>query len=180
MKVPRDLEAMWKMSKGDPAVSDAAALEFDAAGLIWVAPPRHHGYDATPRNSVTFAHTGGDGVHYGWLDLPGGEPDSAPIVMTIPCAMDANQNIVVGESLRDFLHLGCRYGYFALEQLAYDWDGTVEELEKKRVDPDALPEKLAKLNQLTKHFALSPWSNPRDRLIELRDRFAHLIVVGTH
>ena len=170
---------MWQLSNGDPAVSDAAALAFDHAGLIWIAPPRHYGYDVTPRNSVTFATTGGDGVHYGWLDLPKCEPDSAPIVMTVPCAMDT-QNIVVGENLRDFLHLGCRYGYFALEQLAYDWDGTVQELERKRVDPDAWPEKRAKLEQLTKHFALAPWPTPGERLTELQRRFAHLISFGTH
>lgn len=178
MGMPRDLRALWELSNGDPTVSDTATHAFDDAGLIWIAPVRNFGSDVTPLNCVTFAATGGDSVHYSWLELPGRDADSAPIVMTVPCAGDGRQNIVVGESLRDFLNLGCRYGYFALEQLAYDWHGTIKELEKKSIDPDAWPDKIARLEQLTTHFALEPWERPGEKLTQLQRQYGHFAIVG--
>jgi|GEM_PF-3044639 len=175
LEVPPELIALWKLTGGDPTTSDAAVLAFEDAGLILVTPPKRYGYPSTPLNSVTFAHTGGDGVHYGWLAIDGIKASDSPIVMTVPMAADEQQNIVVGSSFLDFLHLGCRDGYFALDQLAYDWDGTVRELELGTVVPDAWPEKRRQLNLLSAHFDLSPWANPGSRLRGLQERLARLL-----
>ncbi len=45
---------------------------------------RNFGYWCTPSNSITFATTGGDGVHYGLLDIGSGFNDESPVVMTVP------------------------------------------------------------------------------------------------
>lgn len=169
--VPSLLRELWKLTGGDPATSTRAAAAFDDAGLILIAPPRWYGYDSTPTNATTFATTGGDGVHYSWLTFGDANAETAPIVMTVPMAAEEHTNIIVGENLRDFLNLGCRYGYFPLEQLAYDWGATVRELEMQRVAPDAWPEKRKKLKVLTDALGLAPWPNPRQRLSELQDKY---------
>ena len=78
---------------------------------------------------------------------------------------------MVGETLREFLALGCRSGYLVLEQMAYDYDWIVEELERRAFAPDDWPEKREDLETLSRHFKLEPWSGPRNRLEELMGRF---------
>jgi hypothetical protein len=170
VEVPSLLRELWKLTGGDPLSSTRAAAAFDDAGLILIAPPRWYGYESTPTNATSFATTGGDGVHYSWLTFGEVDAETAPIVMTVPMAAEEHTNIIVGENLRDFLNLGCRYGYFPLEQLAYNWDATVRELEMQRVAPDAWPEKRGKLKVLTDALGLAPWPNPRQRLRELQDK----------
>ena len=77
----------------------------------------------TPINTLTFACTGGDDVHFGMLSREGHFDDASPIVMTVPMADDNPEeaNFVVGETLREFLSLGCVHGFFAIEKLAYSW-----------------------------------------------------------
>ena len=170
-QVPSLLRDLWKLTDGDPASSSRAAAAFEDAGLILIAPPRWYGYESTPANATSFATTGGDGVHYSWLTFDGVDAERAPIVMTVPMASEERTNIIVGENLREFLNLGCRYGYFPLEQLAYDWDETIRELERQRVAPNAWPEKRRKLNMLTEALGLVPWPSPRQRLRALQDEF---------
>jgi hypothetical protein len=94
-----------------------SALE--GIGLLFASPPARASYDATPGNAVTFAHTGGDGVHFSFV-LRTGEPiASAPVVMTVPMRFD-RENLIVGADFRDFLALGMRFGFFCLEQVTYD------------------------------------------------------------
>lgn len=49
-------------------------------------------------------------------------PGAAPVVMTVAMQADA-PNHVLGASLREFLALDCRTGYYHLERLAYPWGG---------------------------------------------------------
>jgi hypothetical protein len=91
------------------------------AGLFLLDPPRRAYYDVTPRDSVTFAYTGGDGVHFGVLcapEAPDADPDDGPVVMTVP--MGRAKRIVLAGSVGEFLSLGASDGWFGLEQLAYD------------------------------------------------------------
>lgn len=99
-------------------------LVFDPVGLILIRPLEKWGYDSTPVNSQSFAHTGGDGVHFGLIDLGVGISEDSPVVMTVPMAANP-KNVILGENLFDFLCLGCESGYFMLEQLSYDWAFTV-------------------------------------------------------
>jgi hypothetical protein len=74
----------------------------------------------TPKNSLSFASTGGDDVHFGLVAVNGKFGDASPVVMTVPMAGDNPEelNFIVGETLRDFLCLGCERGFFDLEKLA--------------------------------------------------------------
>jgi hypothetical protein len=132
------------------------------------------GYDATPVNSTTFASTGGDGVHFSLLhatDVPG----AAPVVMTVPMQFDA-PNHVVGASLREFLALGCRVGYYHLDHLAYGWgrqaeasllqDGTWTGTGWDGETEESTALEL--LSALTRELGLAPWPNVAQRLAELQ------------
>lgn len=118
-------------------------------------------YDATPDDAITFASTGGDGVHFSACQGVQG----AVIVMTVPMQF-ARPNIVVGQSLREFLALGCISGYFGLEQLAYDFAATAAGLAAGPAPDDSAGE--AHLALLRQHLQLAPWSDPRSRLDELQ------------
>jgi hypothetical protein len=126
----------------------------------WVA------YECTPTNTITFACTGGDGVHFGLLlrdNTPG------PVVMTVPMNFD-NANVIVGGDLREFLSLGCCTGFFGLEQLTYDRRDAIEWIaaaESPEVDgADEL------LRRLRASLALRPWASIERRLSELDVDFA--------
>ena len=136
----------------------------------------------TPPDCWVFADTGGDGVHFGLLADAGRLTDESPVVVSVPCYP---ANVAVGGDLLDFLSLGCRRGYFALEQLAYDRAETV----RAYTDPDWRPPAgwheavgflpdagdLERLAFLTGWFDLRPWADPgRFDVLESRygDRLA--------
>lgn len=107
------------------ALGASADLAAETIGLLLEPNLARWSYDSTPSGSLTFASTGGDGVHFSVLtDV--GRP--GPIVMTVPMNFD-EPNVVVGADLRDFLSLGCHFGYFALEQLVYDRERTIREIQ---------------------------------------------------
>ncbi len=141
---------------------------------------RHGGQgddDATPANSTTFASTGGDGVHFSLLHATTTMPGAAPVVMTVPMQFDA-PNHVVGASLREFLALGCRTGYYHLERLAYGWGRQEEANHLERgewagVGWDGQSEEttvLALLAAVTQELHLAPWPNVAQRLAKLQTR----------
>ena len=65
----------------------------------------------SPVNALTFACTGGDGDHYGLVELDGEINESSPVVLTWP---DEGSHRIVGESLYDFLCFGLHGGYFSV------------------------------------------------------------------
>lgn len=168
------LQELWSLAGGDP--TDAGSDWNDAfapVGLILLAPPRNYSYWCTPLNSLTFATTGGDGVHYGLLSTDGEFTDSSPVVMTVP--MCDTPNTIVAADLREFLALGCRFGYFGLEQLVYDRHATLQELELARFDPDASQGERMLLERIASTFKLEPWVAPARRLDELHAMFASAV-----
>ncbi|GAB2595997.1 hypothetical protein [Kribbella endophytica] len=121
-------------------------------------------YVNSPRNAITFASTGVDGVHFCALFGPADSPTTT-IVLCVPLADEPNH--VVGTSLPDFLALGCLTGYH-LDELAYhgpialpDGPETPEE-----------PERAFLLKALTEEFALTPWSDVPTRLTHLQNQHA--------
>lgn len=136
---------------------------FEGIGLMLQPPdePLPVTYDATPRSAVTFASTGGDGVHFSAaLGRSGGI-----IVMTVPMHFD-RPNVVVGTSLREFLSLGTAGGFFWLEQLAYDYASTVAALAAGPIAENDEAER--QLTLLRDRLALTPWIDPKSRLDELQ------------
>jgi hypothetical protein len=125
---------------------------------------------------LSFATTGGDGVHYSLLATEGGFTDFSPVVMTVP--MCDPLNVIVGGNLKEFLALGCRFGYFSLEQLIYHPERTLVALESQHFDPEMCPVERALLQRISAHFSVVPWSSPRRRLEELRLRHSGSIVLS--
>ena len=138
----------------------------ESVGLLLEPVPERWSYEATPRNSLTFASTGGDGVHYGVL-TDAGRP--GPVVMTVPMNVD-RPNLVVGADLRDFLSLGCHFGYFALEQLVYDFEKTVRDIEAASTGPQD-HEEAAVLAALRERLSLQVPADVHAHLDELQTRF---------
>jgi hypothetical protein len=99
-----------------------------AVGLIGLdEDPLHDDWrdpSVTPLNCLVFAATGGNGVHFSLMVRDGMVDGLSPVVVTIPSMVGAS--FVVGENLSDFLCLGKDRGYFALEQLSYDLELTLE------------------------------------------------------
>jgi hypothetical protein len=127
-------------------------------------------YSSTPVNSVTFASTGGDGVHFGLLQSASTTGRDGPVVMTVPAARRANH--VVAGSIREFLGLGCIHGWFFLEQLAYRPADAFERY--ARADPPSA----APISQLFERLSLSPRALQPNRLEELSRQYGDSIVLA--
>lgn len=96
-------------------------------GLFFHDELENGGYHNTPVNTVAFASTGGDGVHFSFLVEDDRVTEDSPVVITVPSGGEPEDaNFIVGENLPDFLRFGLRHGYFALEQLAYYPELTLE------------------------------------------------------
>lgn len=163
-----DLDRLFRLA-GNKGEADDWNGHFDPIGLILQIPPKREDYWCTPLNALTFARTGGDGTHYSLLSLPRVSRVEQPIVMTVP--MSDEPNVVVGANLRDFLALGCRFGYFALEQLVYDRRETIALLKLREFDAERSPSEIRMLKRLAKTFDLRPWSDPKRHLADLRVRY---------
>ncbi len=160
-------------------------------GLWLLDPPEEPWGDATPVNSVVFATTGGDSVHFCLLDVGLGVAEPCPVVMVVPCCVRAPR-VVVGESLREFLALGCVTGFFHLEQLAYDrdealtylfeWDAFVRHTycgaPPSADDQVRLAAQRELLGLLSSTFKLQPWPEPEMRLRRLQDALSSKMRVG--
>jgi hypothetical protein len=149
---------------------------FDPIGLILRLPPTHGGYWCSPANSVSFATTGGDGTHFSLLRTGERLDDHCPVVMTVP--MSENPNIIVGENLREFLALGCRRGYFALDQLVYAPAEGIREYSRDAYDAEASDEEMESLRLIESTFRLAPWPDVRRRLAELRLQYFSAVEVA--
>ena len=146
--------------------------------------------EATPRNSRIFAHTGGDGVHYCLLDAAPPSTD-VPVVMVVPASPDTAQ-LIVGDSLDEFLALGSVSGFFFLEQLVYDrasaihflfdWDAFVRHVYFDAAPPagdvPALVRRRDTLAESSRTFGLRRWAEPEARLAVLQQRWASKMVLG--
>lgn len=69
-------------------------------------PSPDFGYSTTPRNAVTFADMGCDGVHYAILAIEGVITDESPVIHVSP--MDfSDPYAVLGTSFLDYLAVAC-------------------------------------------------------------------------
>src|SRR5512133_3142334 len=116
---PALLRQLWDVcdNLGAQCAKDPRWVLGEPCGLFLERPLARWNYFCTPANSLTFASTGGDGVHYGFLRVSGVAPDSWPVVMTVPMA--DTHNLVVSADLKEFLGLGYNVRWFSLEGLVY-------------------------------------------------------------
>jgi hypothetical protein len=162
-----DLERLWQ-------IADSASLRgntsrdglFEPIGLILGRPLQRATYRTTPANTLAFAWTGGDGIHFNFVLRDGAIQHDSPVVMAVPMSFK-RPNVIVGRDLRDFLALGTGRGFFVLEQLAYQpeaflgaYPATADELSERARQQIAL---------IRNGFGVEPWANPRARLEELKD-----------
>lgn len=162
--------------------------EFDkglgSIGLILNSQPQHGGYWCTPINSVAFAGTGGDGVHFSFLVQDGKVTEKSPIVMTVPEPSDT-PNSIVGEDLFDFLCLGYHRGYFALATLPSDtgfaayqsaeWQPKENWHYSVGYGVDDHSRKL--LDFLIAGLGLSPWKDLKGKFLRLQELYMKLLNV---
>src|SRR6266446_6439094 len=64
-----------------------------------------YGYQSTPKNALTFASMGVDGVHYAILKCRGAVRDDSPVVQISP--MDSDDVLILAESFLQYLADGC-------------------------------------------------------------------------
>jgi hypothetical protein len=168
------LDQLWALAVHVAASSEVEVdLLFGECGLFLVPPLERWEYFCTPLNTLTFATTGGDGVHYGLLQMPGFACDEQPIVMTVP--MGNHSNLVVAESLEEFLGLGYFVGWFSLEQLAYDASDAVSYF--AQADAEASPEKEEELSILRDALQIRYTALSLKRIQHLNVKYLSLLVL---
>jgi hypothetical protein len=164
------LDKLWSLSGIERySFPESENMYFDPVGLILFKEIKNMGYWCTPENTVTFAMTGGDGVHFGFLCGPEGSQDESPIVMTMPCA--DTSNIIIAENFLEFLSLGCRRGYFDLERIEYRPEEHLAVLDAQEYPSEIEENEMALLKKIESAFSLKPWSNHKDRLAELKLKY---------
>lgn len=152
---------------------------FASVGLRLEPPVKAYQYYCTPKNVKTFASTGCDGVHFSFLEPAGCSllnPSWAPVVMTIPMNFD-NQNIVVGESLYEFLCLGCRVGYEAIELLASS-EKDLRTLKAVDYANYLSLEQKRSLHMLSRAFSLEPLHGLEARMRQLQTQYLDYLQMG--
>ena len=169
-------------------VDQEAALHFPrdfdpglgGIGLLLTPELRNGGYGCTPKNSCSFAHTGGEGVHFSFLGNRSEVNDASPVIITIPMAFD-HPNFIVGENLFDFLCFGMYRGFFALEQLGDNFEETFAAY----TDPNWQPStrrhdwvgltvddrKTGLLRLLIERFGLISWREPKAKFDRLQETY---------
>jgi hypothetical protein len=152
--------------------------------LILLPRLRHFGYVSTPKNSLAFACTGGEGVHFSFLVANATVDDDSPVICTVPCAF-GRENHIVGRNIFDFLCLGYYLGYFGLEQLGYDADKTIKVFGsgswKPQCERDWLvgfgvnQEEKKVLNYLIEQCGLMPWKSVKRKFKLLQKKYLPLL-----
>ena len=155
---------------------------FGSLGLRLFRELEHYEYWCTPTNTLTFACTGGDGVHFSFLVRDAKITAESPIVITRPMEY-GEPNVIGGESLFDFLCLGYFRGYFALEAMpsesafaafeSADWQPKAEWEFALGLGVDANKRKL--LDFLTTELGLSPWKDLKRKFADLQNRYMPLL-----
>lgn len=177
---PASLGRLWALTDQPLAEGGAAySSHFDEIGLLLSLPlkPSEYGW-CSPTNVLRFAETGGDGVQFGLLLLDGTLSEDSPVIMMVPRAMGDRTNFVVGENLCDFLALGCRRGYFILEQLAYRPDWLLSELADEEYGEDMSDDQKQLLGSLSVAFGLNSWGERvASRLKWLEDEYFDLLAL---
>ncbi|KQT42489.1 MULTISPECIES: hypothetical protein [unclassified Methylophilus] len=128
-------------------------------------------------DQLPFAITGVDGVYFSLLGKLDEFNENSPVVMTIPNSGDDNPNVIVGENLIDFLSLGCKTGYHRLDDIVFNYNKFLKELESKEYDTDFEDEEIDLLIKLINKFQLKPWSNYAQKLKSLQTDYADLLVL---
>ena len=161
------LEKLWNLTGAHrDGYKDSENAYFDPIGLILLKDPVCWGYWCTPINTISFATTGGDGVHFGFLCEKNTPTENSPIVMTLPSA--DTSNIIIGENFKEFLSFGCRLGYFELEQIEYQPEVYIPFLDTNNYPEEMPAEEVEMLKVIEHEFKIKPIISHKARLAELK------------
>ena len=129
-------------------------------------------YHCTPINVDVFASTSMDGAHFGVLQT---DTDIQPVVLVAPDASN-RPCVIVGETLHEFLSLGCEHGFGWVVEVPHRPAEMVklleqppEPLNEASLEVDWIRERL--LENLRERFQLRPWTNIGERLMELQEEY---------
>jgi hypothetical protein len=177
-------QTLERLREVDKEIAFRFPSEYDlglgGVGLLLRSKLTNGRYYCTPTNSRSFAGTGGEGVHFSFLGRPDEISEASPVIATIPMAF-ANPNFILGENLFDFLCFGMYRGFFALEQLGYNfeeaftaytdpsWQSTEDDHFAVGYGVD--DRKRAILDLLIERFRLDPWQEPRAKFDRLQSTY---------
>ncbi len=136
-------------------------------------------YDCTPINTELFAFTGGDGVHFSYLDV---SKNVCIIVMTDPTnygkTVDA-YNIILAETFEEFLGLGYFIGWASLDGLCYYPDETFMDygIGQKEYSFANQNESIF-LKQLISQLGIEPVILKEERLTYLKEKYIEKLEFG--
>ncbi|MGV3541363.1 MAG: hypothetical protein ACO1OQ_16225 [Rufibacter sp.] len=145
----------------------------DYCGLYPVRPLINYNYFCTPKNSLTFANTGGNGVHFSILNLAFLGENAEPVVMTVPMA--SINNVIIAEDLEEFFSLGYHVGWNALEQIVYNIEETVTYYSQP--DPEITYEQKAFLELIRHELPIKQKPLTQIRLKELEQKYLSKIEI---
>jgi hypothetical protein len=154
--------------------------QFNGKGYVWMAfsglepVDSEIRYDSTPKNTKTFAHTGGDGVHFGIMNIIREGENIQPVVMTVPMEPDVT-NFILAESIEEFLSLGYYNGWFFLDKVAYKLEEAV--LYYSKEDPELNTRTKEFIKIIKDEFKLQPIALSTTRLEELKKKYFGLLQI---
>ena len=183
----KTLHRLWSLAEREgKKLNRDANYVFSDIGLAFYRPMAHAGYYCTPTNTLSFAATGGDGVHYGLLALDDIVSDMSPVVMTVPMHFAA-PNMILGADLLEFLCLGCQVGYI-FEDLIYHRSESLQWLKNPekglRIEDhayyliDPITEVEYPQDVICAEFNLRPWKEFEQRLAELNNQYLPMLQVS--
>ncbi len=143
-------------------------------GLEPIRPLENGGYSSTPQNSLAFARTGGDGVHYSIVNAGSENELNGPIVMTVPMA--SKNNLIIAEDLTEFFSIGYYIGWFGLEVLVYDLEQYIDDF--SRPDPEMSEEEMRFIEMVRNQLKIKYQPITKRRLGELEDKYFNQLVIN--
>lgn len=136
-------------------------------------------YNSSPLNTLTFAGTGGDGVHYGILPI---DESIQPVIMTVPMNFGYTPeayNWILGENLDEFLALGYYSGWFFLEQLCYQKERILNYYSTNNFEVDDQSGEIHFITRLREVLGYQHQPLRIERIEELHKKYFHLLTFRT-
>jgi hypothetical protein len=137
------------------AVLDERSRVLDG-DCVLCPPSEDFGYQSTPKNALTFASLGCDGVHYAILKRDGLVRDDSPVVQVSP--MDSDDITVLACSFLRYLADGCRVSEEQMEAV----------FEAERAGSTELVDFVSQRFDASRLLA-------EERVVDLNARFGHLV-----
>ena len=129
-------------------------------------------YECTPLNTHLFAFSGGDGVHFSYLEI---NNEISPIIMTVPATAGKSAdeyNLIIAETFDELLGLGYYNGWSGLDGYFYYPNQTLFEYGDNQVEYGfSNQNEIIFLNEVISQFCVKPVFLDEDRLKYLKEKY---------